>query len=56
VSQPDPTPSVRLLIAHVLAVPELGWRSPRSAEPAVPSAEPPPGGPPGEGIPGATDL
>lgn len=30
VSQTDPTPSVRLLIEHVLAVPELGWRTPRS--------------------------
>jgi LysR family transcriptional regulator, low CO2-responsive transcriptional regulator len=30
VSQPDPTPSTRLLIEHVLAVPELGWREPRS--------------------------
>jgi DNA-binding transcriptional LysR family regulator len=30
VSQPDPTPSTRLLVEHVLAVPELGWRAPRS--------------------------
>jgi LysR family transcriptional regulator, low CO2-responsive transcriptional regulator len=30
VSQPDPTPSTRLLIEHVLAVPELGWREPDS--------------------------
>ncbi|WP_300009346.1 LysR substrate-binding domain-containing protein [Pseudonocardia sp.] len=30
VAQPDPTPSTRLLLEHVLAVPELGWRAPRS--------------------------
>jgi DNA-binding transcriptional LysR family regulator len=30
VSQPDPTPSTRLLIEHVLAVPELGWRAPQA--------------------------
>jgi LysR family transcriptional regulator, low CO2-responsive transcriptional regulator len=30
VSQPDPTPSARLLIEHLLAVPELGWREPRA--------------------------
>jgi DNA-binding transcriptional LysR family regulator len=30
VSQPDPTPSTRLLIEHVLAVPALDWRKPRS--------------------------
>lgn len=29
VSQPAPTPSTRLLIEHMLAVPELGWREPR---------------------------
>jgi LysR family transcriptional regulator, low CO2-responsive transcriptional regulator len=29
VSQPDPTPSTRLLVEHLLAVPELGWREPR---------------------------
>lgn len=28
VSQPDPTPSTRLVIEHLLAVPELGWRAP----------------------------
>ncbi|MHA6781690.1 LysR family transcriptional regulator [Pseudonocardia saturnea] len=28
VGQPDPTPSTRLLLEHVLAVPELGWRAP----------------------------
>jgi len=28
VSQDDPTPSTRLLIEHVLGVPELGWRTP----------------------------
>lgn len=28
VSQPEPTPSTRLLIGHLLAVPELGWREP----------------------------
>lgn len=30
VSQQDPTPSTRLLIEHVLAVPELGWREHRT--------------------------
>jgi DNA-binding transcriptional LysR family regulator len=30
VSQGDPTPSTRLLIEHVLGVPELGWRAPHS--------------------------
>jgi DNA-binding transcriptional LysR family regulator len=30
VSQTDPTPSTRLLIEHVLAIAELGWRKPRS--------------------------
>jgi DNA-binding transcriptional LysR family regulator len=29
VSQPAPTPSTRLLIEHMLTVPELGWREPR---------------------------
>jgi LysR family transcriptional regulator, low CO2-responsive transcriptional regulator len=28
VSQPDPTPPTRLLVEHLLAVPELGWREP----------------------------
>lgn len=28
VSQPDSTPSTRLLVEHVLASPELGWREP----------------------------
>jgi DNA-binding transcriptional LysR family regulator len=28
VSQPEPTPSTRLLVDHVLAVHELGWREP----------------------------
>jgi DNA-binding transcriptional LysR family regulator len=30
VSQPDPTPPTRLLLDHVLAARELGWRAPRS--------------------------
>ena len=30
VSQHEPTPSTQLLIEHVLAVPELGWRPPHS--------------------------
>lgn len=30
VSQPDPTPSTRLLVEHLFAVPELGWREPTS--------------------------
>jgi DNA-binding transcriptional LysR family regulator len=28
VSQPEPTPSTRLLVEQVLAVPELGWHEP----------------------------
>ena len=28
VSQPDATPSTRLLVEHVLATPELGWCEP----------------------------
>ncbi|HLU53906.1 MAG TPA: LysR substrate-binding domain-containing protein [Pseudonocardia sp.] len=28
VTQPEPTPSTRLLVEHVLAAPELGWREP----------------------------
>lgn len=30
VSQPEPTPSTRLLIEHLLAAPDLGWREPAS--------------------------
>lgn len=30
VTQPEQTPSTRLLIEHVIAAPELGWRDPRS--------------------------
>jgi LysR family transcriptional regulator, low CO2-responsive transcriptional regulator len=26
VTQPDPGPSTELLVAHLLATPELGWR------------------------------